>query len=69
MCGADPLGKLVKVDLKQAYYTFSMGEKCICGSSSASWAKIRAEKFHCGADMIAWVLHRAGLQDQNPLPE
>ena len=41
-----------------------MGEKCICGSSSASWAKIRAEKFHCGTDMIAWVLHRAGLQDQ-----
>ena len=42
-----------------------MGEKCICGSSSAIWAKIRAEKFHCGADMIAWVLHRAGIQDQS----
>ena len=42
-----------------------MGEKCICGSSSAIWVKIRTENFHCGCRYDFWAFHRAGIQDQS----
>ena len=45
-----------------------MGEKCICGSSSAIWVKIRTENFHCGCRRNCLGISYCRYSGPNPLP-